>query len=80
MGCTNYAKLAKTRRYVLLGLAVIAAILTPPDVVSQIMLLIPMYLLFELGIQVSRFVKPRRRNEEEKESSGQALPREGASS
>jgi sec-independent protein translocase protein TatC len=80
MGWTNYAKLAKTRRYVLLGLAVIAAILTPPDVVSQIMLLIPMYLLFELGIQVSRFVKPRRRNEEEKESSGQALPREGASS
>lgn len=60
-GWTNYAKLAKTRRYVLLGLAVIAAILTPPDVVSQIMLLIPMYLLFELGIQVSRFVKPRRR-------------------
>ncbi len=68
MGWVTYAKLAKTRRYVLLGLTVLAAILTPPDVVSQVMLLIPMYLLFELGIQVSRFVKPRRRSQEEEEA------------
>ena len=39
---------------------VVAAILTPPDVVSQCMLGIPMYLLYEVGVQVARFTKPRK--------------------
>ena len=60
MGWTTYAKLARSRRYVLLAIVIVAAILTPPDVVSQIMLSVPMYALFEIGLQVSRFVKPRR--------------------
>ena len=49
----------------ILGLAVAAAILTPPDVVSQLMLLIPMCVLFELGVIVSKTVKPRVRPEDE---------------
>lgn len=57
-GKVNYQKLCKSRKYVLLVLSVFAAIMTPPDVVSQIMLLVPMYLLFEISIQVSRLVKP----------------------
>ena len=40
-----------------------AAILTPPDVVSQLMLLVPMCVLFELGVLVSKTVKPRVREE-----------------
>ena len=52
-------------KYVILGLAVAAAILTPPDVVSQLMLLIPMCVLFELGVIVSKTVKPRVRPEDE---------------
>lgn len=59
MGLTNYAKLAKARKFVFFGIFVVAAILTPPDVVSQIMLGVPMYLLYELGIQVARRTKPR---------------------
>ena len=41
------------------GIFALAAILTPPDIISQVMLGVPMYLLFEVGIQVSRFTKPR---------------------
>jgi len=57
-GWVTYEKLAKSRKYVLLVIAVIAAILTPPDVVSQCMLGIPMYILFEIGVQVARHVHP----------------------
>ena len=51
-------KLAKARKYVLLVIAVVAAVLTPPDVVSQCMLGLPMYLLYEIATQLARFVKP----------------------
>jgi sec-independent protein translocase protein TatC len=57
-GKVNYAKLAKARKFVLLAIAVVAAVLTPPDVVSQCMLGLPMYLLYEIATQLARFVKP----------------------
>ena len=50
----NYSTIADKRPYVVVGLLIIAAILTPPDVVSQVMLFIPTYLLFELGLLFSR--------------------------
>ena len=59
LGITNAKMLAGCRKYVILGLAVFAAILTPPDVVSQVMLLIPMLLLYEVSILVSRLTKQR---------------------
>lgn len=65
MGWTDSKSLASKRKYVILGLAVVAAILTPPDVVSQAMLLIPMCVLFELGVIVSKTAKPRVRPEDE---------------
>lgn len=58
-GLTNYAMLASTRKYILLAIFTIAAVLTPPDVVSQVALGIPLYALYEIGIQVSRFTKKR---------------------
>lgn len=61
IGVTNAQMLARCRKYVILGLAVFAAVLTPPDVVSQVMLLIPMLLLYEVGILVSRFTQKRTR-------------------
>ena len=64
MGLTNGKGLAKARKYVFFGIFVLAAILTPPDVVSQIMLGVPMYLLFEVGILVARVTKPRQPKEE----------------
>lgn len=60
MGWVDYKKLSRWRKYVFFGIFVLAAILTPPDVVSQIMLGVPMYVLFEIGVQVSRFTKNRR--------------------
>ena len=61
MGWTNYQMLASKRKFVILAIAVLAAILTPPDVVSQVMLGVPMVLLYEIGVQITRFVKPRER-------------------
>jgi len=54
MGAVDPESLAKKRPYVLLGVFVIAAILTPPDVFSQTFLAVPMYLLFEVGLFVAR--------------------------
>ena len=61
MGWTNYKMLSTKRKYVLLGIFVVAAILTPPDVVSQVALGVPLYVLFEIGVQVARLTKPRER-------------------
>ena len=48
------AVMAKGRRYVLLGIVVAAAIMTPPDVISQLLLAGPMYALFEVGLLAAR--------------------------
>ena len=63
MGLVDYRKLASWRKYVFFGIFIFAAILTPPDVISQVMLGVPMYVLFELGVQVSRFTANRRRQD-----------------
>jgi len=62
-GWVNYKKMAKNRKYVILAIAVIAAFLTPPDVVSQAMLMLPMIVLYEFSVQLTRFVKPVKKNE-----------------
>ena len=52
-------KLRQVRSYVIVGAFVVAAVVTPPDVTSQIMLAIPMCLLYEVGLIVARFVAPK---------------------
>jgi sec-independent protein translocase protein TatC len=54
MGIVSIEKLKEVRPYIIVGAFVIAAIVTPPDVVSQLSLAIPMWLLFELGLLVAR--------------------------
>lgn len=54
------ATMAKGRHYVLLGIIVAAAMLTPPDVISQMLLALPMYALFELGILIARIQERKR--------------------
>ena len=56
----TYESLAKYRKYVVLVIAIAAAILTPPDVVSQLMLGIPMYLLYEISVQIVRVMRRRK--------------------
>lgn len=59
IGVADLAKLRKIRGYVLVGCFVVAAVLTPPDVLSQTLLAVPMYTLYELGIVAVRWlVKP----------------------
>lgn len=59
MGMINPETLAQKRPYVFLGVFVVAAILTPPDVFSQTFLALPMYFLFEVGLLVARRVRPK---------------------
>ncbi|HET6802379.1 MAG: twin-arginine translocase subunit TatC [Betaproteobacteria bacterium] len=49
-------KLRSIRPYVIVGAFVIGAIFTPPDVISQCLLALPLWLLYELGLQLARFV------------------------
>ena len=58
-GITTVEKLGTARPYVFLGAFVVGMLLTPPDVISQIMLAIPVYLLFELGIIMAKLFKSR---------------------
>ena len=59
LGWVTPAQLKEARGYALVGIFVLAAIITPPDVVSQLLLAIPMYLLYEAGIIACRWVAPR---------------------
>lgn len=58
-GMVSVEKLREIRGYVIVGAFIIAAIVTPPDVLSQLMLAIPMVLLYELGIVLALFVGKR---------------------
>lgn len=59
-GITTTDKLKKARPYVFLGAFVVGMLLTPPDMISQTMLAIPVYLLFELGIFMSHLVSSKK--------------------
>jgi sec-independent protein translocase protein TatC len=63
---TNIVKLEKlkqNRGYVLLGCFITAALLTPPDAVSQTIMAVPMYLLFEGGLIMAGILQRMKRNE-----------------
>jgi len=59
MGTTTPAKLREKRPYVIVGAFVIGMLLTPPDMISQTLLAIPMWILFEAGIIFSKFFMPQ---------------------
>jgi sec-independent protein translocase protein TatC len=67
-GLTTPAKLGKARPYVFLLAFVMGMFLTPPDVISQTLLAVPVYLLYELGIVMSRFFVPNRDKSEDSDS------------
>lgn len=51
--------LKEARPYVIVGAFIVGAILTPPDVISQVMLAVPLCLLYEAGLLASKFVQPK---------------------
>jgi sec-independent protein translocase protein TatC len=60
-GLVRIETLTRNRGYVILGIFIIAAFLTPPDAVSQSFMAVPMYVLYELGIVFARLAQRRRR-------------------
>ena len=59
LGWVTPAQLREWRGYAIVGIFVVAAVLTPPDVVSQLLLALPMIALYELGILAARMIAPR---------------------
>ena len=66
-GITTPQKLAGWRPYIVVGAFALGMVLTPPDVISQTLLAIPMWLLFEIGIVLSRILIKPKEDEEEQE-------------
>ncbi|MBS3800680.1 MAG: twin-arginine translocase subunit TatC, partial [Thioalkalivibrio sp.] len=60
MGATTPAKLAAKRPYVIVGVFLVGMILTPPDIISQTLLALPMWLLFEIGLILSRVMERKK--------------------
>ncbi|WP_241566879.1 twin-arginine translocase subunit TatC [Hahella sp. KA22] len=58
VGLTNVASLREKRPYIVVICFIIGMLLTPPDVISQTLLAVPMWLLFEVGVLCSRWVEP----------------------
>jgi len=65
MGVVSIDKLKEARPYVVVGAFVVAAVVTPPDVLSQFMLAVPMCVLYEAGLFLSRFIGTRPKPESE---------------
>ncbi len=64
MDMVSIAKLKEIRPYVIVGAFILGALLTPPDVVSQFMLAIPLWLLYEVGVVVAGWmIKPSKEAE-----------------
>jgi sec-independent protein translocase protein TatC len=59
MGIVSVAKLREIRPYVIVGSFVVAAVVTPPDAISQLLLAIPLCLLYEVGILVAAMITPK---------------------
>ncbi len=74
LGITSSDQLAAKRPYVIVGAFVIGMLLTPPDIISQFLLAIPVWLLFELGLLMSR-VMVNNKSANELEVSGRLEPR-----
>jgi sec-independent protein translocase protein TatC len=58
-GWVTIAQLKEARSYVIVGAFVLGAIFTPPDIISQFMLAVPLWLLYEVGILVAQYTTPK---------------------
>ncbi|MBB3330634.1 sec-independent protein translocase protein TatC [Halomonas campaniensis] len=66
-GATTVESLSKKRPYIILGCFVVGMLLTPPDVISQSLLAVPMYLLYEVGLLFGRLARRKKQQREEEE-------------
>lgn len=68
-GMTDAASLREKRPYVVVGVFVIGMLLTPPDIISQTLLAVPMWLLFEIGVIIGGIYSKKSKQEENQEIS-----------
>ncbi|MGC9457922.1 MAG: twin-arginine translocase subunit TatC [Halothiobacillaceae bacterium] len=79
VGAVTPEQLAEKRRYAILIAFIIGAILTPPDILSQFMMAIPVWMLYELGILISRVIVRRREEAQAaEEAAASGVPATGA--
>jgi sec-independent protein translocase protein TatC len=72
-GIISSADLASKRKYAVIVILIVAAVLTPPDVISQVGLAIPLYLLYEISVQIGRMMeKQRAKRDAEQEAADRA--------
>ena len=69
-GLVSLEVLREIRRYVIVGAFVVAAVVTPPDVASQLALAIPLCILYEIGLFAARFITPPGDSAEQKAEAG----------
>jgi sec-independent protein translocase protein TatC len=79
MGATTPEKLASKRPYIIVAAFIVGMFLTPPDVISQTLLALPMWVLFEIGLIFARSIKRREGEEEEDGDAGEEDAEESAS-
>jgi sec-independent protein translocase protein TatC len=66
-GAVTPESLAAKRAYVVVGCFILGMLLTPPDVISQVLLALPMWILYECGIIIGRRITPKKKPEDEDE-------------
>jgi sec-independent protein translocase protein TatC len=67
LGLVTPEFLKKYRKYALVLVLILAAIITPPDIISQVIVAIPMVALYEVSIKISKMIIRKQEQEEEKE-------------
>ncbi len=72
MGVISAGFLAKGRRYAIVGILITGAVITPPDVFTQVLLAVPIYLLYEISIIVVRITGKKRDRTESEESAAES--------
>ncbi|MEM7194604.1 MAG: twin-arginine translocase subunit TatC [Pseudomonadota bacterium] len=75
MGITTRESLAEKRPYIIIAAFVVGMLLTPPDIFSQTLLAIPVWLLFEAGLIASKYMMKTPENDDEEESDDESLER-----
>jgi len=78
MGITTPKKLSQKRPYVIVGAFIIGMILTPPDIISQVLLAVPMWMLFEAGVIASAYIFREKLQKDAEEEAAMADEQESA--
>lgn len=70
-GLVSHEQLSNTRPYTVVGIFIFAMLLTPPDMISQVLLAVPMWVLFELGLIFAKAYSPKKAEDHDEDSESQ---------